>query len=144
VLLSIGRLAEPASARPTEEQGWPGLVAEPPVRRLATVERHPTARAVRAAVEDQLLPAVDVVERRTHGSPKRLAPRPAPDFRAVPDDVLDHVERAFEDVADERRNRPAPPAGLRLERLLEILGDARVEPALVAGPEAHTRSCITL
>src|SRR5258708_451098 len=128
----VGRLAEPANARPAQEGRRTGLVGEAAIGGLADGEIGVATGAVGAAVQDQLLPAVDAVEILStahgfrRGLPGRLAARPPRDLDAVLDDVLDHVERALENVADQRGDRPPAAERLALERVLELLGDPRV------------------
>src|SRR5688572_28520961 len=125
----VVRLAEPANARPAQEGRRTGLVGEPAIGGLTHGQIGVATGAVGAAVEDQLLPAVDGVEVLSpadgflRGLPRRLTARPPRALDAVLDDVLDHVERALEDVADQRRDGPPAAERLALERVLELLGD---------------------
>src|SRR6185503_6787243 len=108
--------------------------------RLAGREARVAAGAFAVTVGDQLLPTVHAVEAAAGPwFPVTLAARSPCDLDAVLDDVLDHVERAFEDVADQCRDGPSPAERLPLEGILELLGDKRVKPSLVSMPSHVSR-----
>src|SRR5262249_22071612 len=88
------------------------------------------------------LPPVDVIEpvdvRIAAAHRAGEVARPPRHLHAVLDDALHQVERALQDVAHEQRDREPAASGLALERVLELLGDAGVEPTLLtAAMMAH-------
>src|SRR5262249_51553779 len=139
ILLVMFSLAvQSQDARLAQEDRRAGPLTQPSPRLAACRERRVAAGAHCGAVQDQLLPAVHVVERSS--TPRGAAGRLA-DGDAGLDDVLDQIERPLEHVAHQQRDRLAPASRLALERVLERLGDARVKPALLGA--VHGVSCIT-
>src|SRR5581483_5093447 len=112
-------------------------------------ERLAAPAAVGRAVQDDLLPTVDVARRLADpgaaaGRAARQLLRSPRDLHPALDDVLDQVERALEHVPHDERHRQAAAPRLALESALELLGDARVQPALLTTAViAHGSPCIT-